>query len=112
MMAPTRPTPASSVGGTDVMFRLVFTYILPLAAPALLYLAWHMLQVRRVVAGKRAEPTPTFAEMPWLILAGAGVSLLAVVLLGLALFGGGAAPGADYVPPHMEDGRIVPAETR
>ena len=50
--------------------------------------------------------------MPWLILAGAGLSLLVVVLMGFVLFGGGADPGTYYVPPHMEDGRLVPAQTR
>jgi hypothetical protein len=94
------------------MFRLFFTYVLPLVAPAILYLIWHTIQVRRVISGKRVDPTPSFAEMPWLILAGAGLSLLVVVLLGFALFDGGADPGTSYVPPHMEDGRLVPAQTR
>ncbi len=94
------------------MFRLFFTYVLPLIAPAILYLIWHTIQVRRVIAGKRVDPTPSFAEMPWLILAGAGLSLLVVVLMGFVLFGGGADPGTSYVPPHMEDGRLVPAQTR
>lgn len=94
------------------MFRLFFTYILPLIAPVLLYLAWNWLQVRRTVAGKRAEPPPSFAETPWLLLAGAGISLLVVTLLAFFLVGDAAAPGKTYVPPHMEDGKLVPAETR
>lgn len=94
------------------MFRIFFMYVLPLAAPALLYLVWHLIQVRRVAAGKRAEPTPTFAEMPWLILIGAGLSLVVVMLLGMVLFGTGGDPGSTYTPPHMENGRIVPGETR
>ncbi|MGE0650812.1 MAG: DUF6111 family protein [Alphaproteobacteria bacterium] len=94
------------------MFRLFFTFVLPLIAPALLYLAWNWIQLRRIASGKRAEPTPTFAEMPWLVLAGAGVSMLVVTLLAFALMGGGAKPGSVYVPPHMEDGKLVPAEMR
>lgn len=94
------------------MFRLLFTYVLPLVAPSLLYLVWNWVQMRRVLAGKRAEPVPGFADMPWLVLAGAGVSLLIVVLLGLAFFGGGGVPGSEYIPPHLEDGRIVPGQTR
>jgi hypothetical protein len=94
------------------MFRLFFTYILPLIAPVGLYLVWNWIQVRRVTAGKRAEPTPSFAEMPWLILAGAGVSLMVVTLLALFLFSTGGQPGGSYVPPHMENGKIVPAENR
>lgn len=94
------------------MFRLFFTYLLPLIAPAALYLVWNWIQLRRAIAGRRVASPPSFADAPWLVLAGAGVSLLIVVLLGLAFFGGGAPPGTRYVPPHMEDGRVVPAETR
>jgi hypothetical protein len=94
------------------MFRLFFTFVLPLIAPTALYLAWNWIQLRRVAAGKRTEPTPTFAEMPWLVLAGAGVSMLIVSLLAFAVMGGGAKPGSTYIPPHMEDGKLVPAETR
>jgi hypothetical protein len=45
------------------MFRLFFTYVLPLVAPAILYLIWHTIQVRRVISGKRVDPTPSFADM-------------------------------------------------
>ncbi len=94
------------------MFRLFFTYILPLIAPTALYLVWSGIQQRRALAGKRAAPPPSFADMPWLVLIGAGVSLLVVVLLGFMLFGGGAPPGTRYVPPHMDGGRIVPGQSR
>jgi hypothetical protein len=94
------------------MFRIFFTFVLPLIAPAVIYLIWHTIQVRRVATGKREEPTPTFAEMPWFMLAGAGMSLLIVTLLALALFSSGAEPGKVYFPPHMENGKLVPAETR
>lgn len=94
------------------MFRLFFTYILPLIVPALIYLAWNWIQMRRALAGRRPEPPPTFANIPWLFLAGAGVSLLIVTLLALMLSGGGADPGKTYVPPRFEGGKIKPAETR
>lgn len=94
------------------MFRLFFTYILPLVFPAALYLLWNWLQLRRTMAGKRPEPPPSFAEMPWMILAGAGVSLLVVILLALALTDKGSPPGSEYIPPHMEDGKLVPGQTR
>ena len=94
------------------MFRLFFTYLLPLIIPALLYLVWNWLQLRRALAGKRPEPPPSFADMPWLIMAGAGVSLLMVTLLALALFADGSPPGSTYIPPHMEDGKLIPGQTR
>ena len=94
------------------MFRLIFTYLLPLLLPVLGYLAWNWLQLRRTMAGKRTEPPPGFAEMPWLILLGAGVSLLLVTLFALVLFDDGSSPGATYVPPHLEDGKLIPGQTR
>ncbi len=94
------------------MFRLVFTYLLPLLLPVLGYLAWNWLQLRRTMAGHRAEPPPGFADTPWMILLGAGVSLLLVTLFALVLFGDGSSPGSTYVPPHMEDGKLIPGQTR
>lgn len=94
------------------MFRLFFTFVLPLFAPTALYLIWHFIQLRRVAAGTRTDPTPSVSEMPWMMLVGAGVSLLIVMLLAGALLDEGAPPGSTYVPPHMEDGKLVPAQTR
>ncbi len=94
------------------MFRLFFTYLLPLALPALGYLAWNWLQLRRTLKGQRASPPPGFADMPWLILASAGVSLVLVTLLALVLFDDGSSPGGTYIPPHMEDGKLIPGQTR
>ena len=94
------------------MFRLIFTYLLPLALPALGYLAWNWLRMRRSLGQGRTEPPPSFADMPWLILAGAGVSLAMITLLGLVLFDDGNSPGGTYVPPHMEDGKLIPGRTR
>ncbi|HEX9809544.1 MAG TPA: hypothetical protein VGC25_08040 [Alphaproteobacteria bacterium] len=94
------------------MFRLFFTYILPLIAPTLLYLLWNWIQLRRAAAGKRPEPPPDLANMPWLVLAGAGISLMVVSMLAFAVTGDGGKPGAGYVPPRYEGGEIRPAETR
>jgi hypothetical protein len=94
------------------MFRLFFTYLLPLIFPALLYLVWNWMQLRRSMAGERPEPPPGFADMPWLILFGAGVSLLFITLLALSLYGGGSPPDSTYIPPHMEDGKLIPGQMR
>ncbi|MCB9947738.1 MAG: hypothetical protein H6842_07905 [Rhodospirillaceae bacterium] len=40
----------------------------------------------------------------WLLVAGIALAVSALVAWGLA----GAPPDSTYVPPHMEDGRIVP----
>ncbi len=94
------------------MFRLIFTYLLPLVLPALGYLAWNWLQLRRSLKEGRASPPPGFADMPWLILAGAGVSLAMLTLLALVLFEDGSSPGGTYIPPHIEDGKLIPGQTR
>lgn len=94
------------------MFRLFFTYILPLLLPTLGYLLWNWLQLRRAIVGKRPEPPPGFADMPWLILGGAGVSLLMVTMLALVLFDSGSPPNTTYIPPHLEDGKVIPGQTR
>ncbi|MDX1484125.1 MAG: DUF6111 family protein [Alphaproteobacteria bacterium] len=94
------------------MFRLFFTFVLPLILPALGYLLWNWIQLRRTIAGKRAEPPPGFADMPWLVLAGAGVSLAVIAVLALAFMGGGSPPGKTYIPPHLEDGKLVPGQMR
>jgi hypothetical protein len=90
------------------MFRLIFTFLLPLLFPLLGYLVWSWLQLRRAPAEKRAERL----NVPWSILAGAGVSLLMVTLLILALLDKGGVPGQIYTPPHFEDGKLIPGQTR
>lgn len=95
------------------MFRLFFTFIVPLILPTAGYLLWNWLQLRRTIAGRRADPPPGFADMPWVILAGAGVSLLLVTVLALYLRdGAGGSPTDTYIPPHLKDGEIVPGRTR
>ncbi|HVV93135.1 MAG TPA: DUF6111 family protein [Hyphomicrobiales bacterium] len=56
-----------------------------------------------VLAGRRRAWVPR-GPLPWIIAAAIGA-----VLVGLAFLGTrGAPPSARYVPPHMENGRIVP----
>lgn len=93
------------------MIRLLLTYVLPLVAPTLLYLAWNWIQVQRARGGKRPAPPP-IDQTPWVVLAACGILLVAVVLLSFVLFGGGSAPGLDYQPPRVEDGQIVPGQSR
>ena len=78
---------------------------LPLILPTVLYL----LYVR--VAKRQAPSSPGqpswWRELPWLWLLAAGVALVAVCLVGLALFSG-APPGSAYRPARLIDGKIVP----
>ena len=83
------------------MWRVVLEIILPLLLPTALYVLW-VLAVRPAQPGEAAN----WAGLPWVWLGGAGVVLLALVLLVL-ISPGGERDGL-YVPPHLEGGQIVP----
>ena len=82
--------------------RFIFNYLLPLLLPLILYLS--------VVWATRGGTPGWLDETPWLALLGAGAVLLALSLLAWSLFSG--APTDEvYIPPHVEDGRVVPGRT-
>ena len=90
------------------MFRLFFTYILPLAAPTALYFLW--LWWRRRRQGPEAENNDD-QSVPWVVLLGSGLSLLVATLLAFT-FGSGGDLESKYVPPSFEGGKIKPGEFR
>jgi hypothetical protein len=73
------------------------TIVLPLALPTVLYLLW--LQA--------AHRPRSWRVMPFVWLVGAGVVLLAIVLFVVTVHFGTPQTGV-YVPPRVENGRIVP----
>ena len=82
--------------------RVVFTIILPLILPTVLYLAWMWLlnwPPRGEMAG--------WGALPWLWLAATGVVLLTAVLFVVTVGFGTSTPGV-YVPPRLENGHVVP----
>lgn len=79
--------------------RFFLHYLLPLLLPLAIYMS--------VVLATRGRNPGWLDETPWLVLMGAGVALLALSLIGWSLFSG-AGTGGDYVPPHVEDGEVVP----
>jgi hypothetical protein len=81
------------------MARLIIQYLLPLLLPFLLYLGYASLT--------REKRAGWLDDLPWIPLSIAGLVLLAATLTTWSLLSG-AAPDTVYVPPHMEDGRIVP----
>jgi Family of unknown function (DUF6111) len=88
------------------MLRVFLTIVLPLVLPTALYLLW-----LRIVRWVHEEPQPgegvDWALLPWVWLAGAGALLLALVLFVVTVNFGTSTPGL-YVPPHVENGRIIP----
>ena len=87
------------------MLRVVVSVVVPLVLPTILFFvyAWYVAQRARAAGVEE----PKELDVPWSWLGFAGI-LLAAVSLGVNFMGAGDEPGGVYVPPHMEDGRIVP----
>ena len=81
--------------------RQFFEIVLPLILPTVIYIGYMLL----------ARPHPgsnvPALDWPWLWLGVAGVALLILTLVAIALFGG-AAPSARYQPAKVINGEIKP----
>jgi hypothetical protein len=84
--------------------RLLLQYVLPFLLPFLIYAAYVGL------AKRRAPRWLDLNEKEWLVLGGTGLALLTISLVTWTLLSG-SPPDQIYVPPHLEDGRIVPGRT-
>ena len=80
------------------MARVLLQIVLPFLAPFVLFYLYRLLVTR----GRGF-----FESTPWFVLTLSGLALACVSLVTLA-FTGGWEPGGEYVPPHLEDGRVVP----
>lgn len=89
------------------MLKLLITRFWPVLLPLALYLAW--LAYARRKAGKKGEDKPGFFEGPWLWPTMASLVLFICAFLWLGL----TQEPVDglYVPAHMQDGKLVPAQT-
>ena len=81
--------------------------ILRLLYQALLFLLPFALYTVYLRLLAQEKPSSEARDHPWTILFGAGLLLVAASFVYWGLTEGEPAPGV-YVPPHMEDGRIVP----
>lgn len=84
------------------MPRELLTLFLPLVLPTLLYLAW-----LGVMRWSRSSGAVSWRALPWVWLGVTGVALTALVLFVVTVHFGTSVSGV-YVPPHAENGRIVP----
>ena len=82
------------------MLRIVLFYVLPFLLPFIGFFTYRFLVTRGQAMVN---------ETPWFILTVAGLGLAIGTLVTVALTGGGEI-NADYQPPRIEDGRIVPGE--
>jgi hypothetical protein len=88
------------------MLRVLLQYVIPIALPSVLYLAWLVYENRRVARGGTGV-LRKWQEGPWVWLFAIGVVLAVSVAIALSLVGGYGTEGR-YVPPRLENGRIVP----
>ncbi|MCW8914898.1 MAG: hypothetical protein OQK24_03475 [Magnetovibrio sp.] len=106
------------------MVRIIFTYVLPLALPTLIYIAW-TLWVRNKVRTNRAKAKAEGLDveqgdhthvgdydlkMPWVRLVFAGVGLMMVALVLSVMLSPKNPEDSIYVPPHMDGDKIVPGQ--
>ena len=84
------------------MTREFLTLFVPLVLPTVLYLAW-----LRAMRWSEVGGAVSWRRLPWVWLVVTGVALTALVLFVVTVHFGTAVPGT-YVPPRLENGRIVP----
>ncbi len=84
------------------MPREFLTLVVPLLLPTVLYLVW----LRAARWSDAAAATP-WHKLPWVWLGLTGVVLTGLVLLVVTVGFGSSATGI-YVPPRLENGKIVP----
>lgn len=87
--------------------RTFLTIILPLIAPTLVFLVWRWFAMRRAEAEAHHQPLPAWQSWPWARLSLAGAVLTALTLSAVAMMRDNPI-GARYVPPHMENGELIP----
>lgn len=89
------------------MTRILLQIALPFALPFIAYAMWLAVERRRAEKLGRGE-VPGWSEAPIVWLGAAGLLLAAIATAGLLLLPGGDKASGIYVPPHLENGRIVP----
>lgn len=78
----------------------------PVIIPLVIYMIWFKRVERKAVREGKAKPL--FREGPWywLVIATLGVALLCFIFLGASIDN----VKGSYVPPHMENGVMVPGK--
>ncbi len=87
------------------MSRIIFTYVAPFFLPITVYALW--VWYRTVYAARHGGEAPRFEKGPWPLLLFLG-AVLALIVLGVSAVVSGGSPDSTYVPPHVENGKVVP----
>ena len=80
----------------------------PVLLPLLAYMLWMTLMRRRAV--KAGEERPRFRDGPvyWMVMSTLGVAVLCFFFLAVGIDD----EKGEYVPPHMENGVMVPGKIK
>ncbi len=91
------------------MLKKILLHALFFAAPFAAYALWLFID-RRIAKSRRAGTALAWRDAPWTWLTIAGLVLMvaSLVVLGQTT---GELPG-EYVPPRVEDGKVIDAEVR
>lgn len=87
------------------MIRIVFAYIVPFLLPTIVYAAWLWYRARYVETHE--GNAPGLEKGPWPLTLFLGAVLVLIILGATAIMSGGSTDGR-YVPPHLEDGEMIP----
>jgi hypothetical protein len=82
----------------------------PVLLPLLLYLLWHWAAVRR--ARKNGSPIPRFRDGPIFTLLMASLGMAALCFLALGFSAAENHNKGSYIPPHIEDGKVIEGQVR
>ena len=91
------------------MSRFIVQYVIPLLLPTLVFIAW--LVLTRKAGENREETLARLQGGPWYWLVVAGFALMSAGLIYLGL-NAGSPPESVYVPPSVEDGRVIPGHMK
>lgn len=86
------------------MIRILLEYLVPLFLPIAVYLVWTWIVGKST---RQPEDPPRWFEGPYFWLIIVGFVLMVTVMAATAILQG-RPPSATYVPPHTENGEIIP----
>ena len=92
------------------MIRVFLLILLPIMIPTLAYMGWVFMQRRKAKAAGVPEDAPTIQEAPWGLLITLSAAMLIVGIVIFLFIDNRSDLGSVYIPPKIEDGRIVPGQ--
>ena len=89
------------------MIRQIVTIAVPLLAPTIAYILYIYFSRKNQEDEEEGREVPHWRQWPWVILVPSGALLAALSLFILGITGEQHDPNT-YIPPRLEDGKIIP----